>query len=204
MQAAARQRCSRPLPHPQWPSIPISWWRVRAAARAVRWTPSPVAQAGRDALRRRGGRGGLAPRRAGANRASAAGDRSGAGGAGRAGIGPARYARSSVLGYSSRRASPVPRDARLPAGRPGEAREQSPASPLSQGALFDQLARTLAAISREQPLLLLLDDLHWVDDASTAFLLHIAASSAQPPARPRRLPLGDGRPRPPRPPLRRG
>ena len=45
--------------------------------------------------------------------------------------------------------------------------------PLSQGALFDQLLRTLAAISREQPLLLLFDDLHWVDDASAAFLAHL-------------------------------
>ena len=45
--------------------------------------------------------------------------------------------------------------------------------PLSQGALFDQLMRTLAAISREQPLLLLFDDLHWVDDASAAFLAHL-------------------------------
>ena len=44
---------------------------------------------------------------------------------------------------------------------------------LSQGALFDQLMRTLAAISREQPLLLLFDDLHWVDDASAAFLAHL-------------------------------
>ena len=44
---------------------------------------------------------------------------------------------------------------------------------LSQGALFDQLLRTLAAISREQPLLLLFDDLHWVDDASAAFLAHL-------------------------------
>ena len=44
---------------------------------------------------------------------------------------------------------------------------------MSQGALFDQLLRTLAAISREQPLLLLFDDLHWVDDASAAFLAHL-------------------------------
>ena len=44
---------------------------------------------------------------------------------------------------------------------------------LSQGALLDQLIRTLAAISRGQPLLLLFDDLHWVDDATAAFLLHV-------------------------------
>ena len=53
-----------------------------------------------------------------------------------------------------------------PGSRPGSL-------PLSQGALFDQLMRTLAAISREQPLLLLFDDLHWVDAASAAFLAHL-------------------------------
>lgn len=44
---------------------------------------------------------------------------------------------------------------------------------LSQGILFDQLLCTLAAIARERPLVLLLDDLHWVDDATAAFLLHL-------------------------------
>ena len=56
--------------------------------------------------------------------------------------------------------------------RPGSAAQRSQGA-LSQGALFDQLLRTLAAISREQPLLLLFDDLHWVDDASAAFLAHL-------------------------------
>jgi len=46
-------------------------------------------------------------------------------------------------------------------------------APVSQGVLFDQLICTLAAIARKHPLLLLFDDLHWVDDASAAFLLHI-------------------------------
>ena len=40
-------------------------------------------------------------------------------------------------------------------------------------ALFDQLICTLAAIAREQPLLLLFDDLQWVDEASAAFLAHV-------------------------------
>jgi DNA-binding SARP family transcriptional activator len=46
-------------------------------------------------------------------------------------------------------------------------------TPLSKGVLFDQLVRTLAAISRQQPLILLFDDLHWVDEASADFLLHL-------------------------------
>ena len=49
---------------------------------------------------------------------------------------------------------------------------------LSQGILFDQLLCTLAAIASERPLLLLLDDLHWVDDASAAFLLHLGRELA--------------------------
>ncbi len=54
----------------------------------------------------------------------------------------------------------------FPIGQPGSAA-------LSQGALFDQLLRTLAEICRERPLLLLFDDLHWVDDASATFLAHL-------------------------------
>ncbi len=45
---------------------------------------------------------------------------------------------------------------------------------LSQGALFDQLTRTLAAIARERPLLLLFDDLQWVDDATATFVSHVS------------------------------
>jgi DNA-binding SARP family transcriptional activator len=50
---------------------------------------------------------------------------------------------------------------------------RTPGTSPSQSTLFDQLLSTLAAISRKQPLLILLDDLHWVDDASADFLLHI-------------------------------
>ena len=75
--------------------------------------------------------------------------------------------------------------ARTAAGRPSwwvalqaalqarlENRLQPPA-PLSQGVLFDQLLCTLAAVAQRQPLLLLLDDLQWVDDATAAFLHRI-------------------------------
>lgn len=43
----------------------------------------------------------------------------------------------------------------------------------SQGVLCDQLLGTLAAVSRERPLLLLLDDLQWVDDATVTFLWRV-------------------------------
>ena len=49
---------------------------------------------------------------------------------------------------------------------------------LSQTALFDQFLCTLAAIARQRPLVLLLDDLHWVDDATAAFLLHLGRELA--------------------------
>jgi len=49
---------------------------------------------------------------------------------------------------------------------------------LSQTALFDQFLCTLAAIARQRPLVLLLDDLHWVDDATAAFLLHLGREVA--------------------------
>ncbi len=55
----------------------------------------------------------------------------------------------------------------------GELAEQHSVYANSQGVLFDQLMSTLAAITRERTLLLLLDDLHWVDDASAAFLLNL-------------------------------
>jgi DNA-binding SARP family transcriptional activator len=65
----------------------------------------------------------------------------------------------------ARRAEPVG-SAR---GRPTGGRNDA----LTQDVLFDQLVCTLAAIAREQPLLLLFDDLHWVDDATAAFLVHL-------------------------------
>ncbi len=69
--------------------------------------------------------------------------------------------------------------------------------PLTQGAVFDQLLCTLAAIAAERPLLLLLDDLHWVDDATAAFLLHLGRELAGGRSAPcRMLVLGAYRPEP--------
>lgn len=61
--------------------------------------------------------------------------------------------------------------------RPGEplaaAHQAAHAVTPTRDALFDQLSCTLAAIARSRPLLLLLDDLQWVDDGSASFLLHV-------------------------------
>lgn len=59
------------------------------------------------------------------------------------------------------------------ARRAGKAVAAPPARPAAQATLFDGLACTLGAVARERPLLLLLDDLHWVDDATAALLLHL-------------------------------
>ncbi len=49
---------------------------------------------------------------------------------------------------------------------------------LPRDVLFDELLCTLAGIARAQPLLVLLDDLHWVDDATAAFLVHLGRELA--------------------------
>lgn len=50
----------------------------------------------------------------------------------------------------------------------------SPAAGLAQVQLFEQCTNVLRAISAERPLLLILDDLHWADEASVALLFHLA------------------------------
>ncbi len=70
----------------------------------------------------------------------------------------------------ARRAQLAPRSAPIWLG---EFAKQPAVYASPQGVLFDQLMSTLAAITRERPLLLLLDDLHWVDEASAAFLLRL-------------------------------
>ena len=52
-------------------------------------------------------------------------------------------------------------------------RPQGAGQPVGQAVLFDQLICTLAAIARKQPMLLLFDDLQWVDEATAAFLLRL-------------------------------
>lgn len=49
-----------------------------------------------------------------------------------------------------------------------------PEAPLSQKAgLYDQVARLLLAVSQKFPLLILLDDLQWLDEASASLLFHL-------------------------------
>ena len=46
-------------------------------------------------------------------------------------------------------------------------------STLQQSSLFEQFTRVLQALSREQPLLLILDDLQWIDAGSANLLFHL-------------------------------
>ncbi len=48
-----------------------------------------------------------------------------------------------------------------------------PDSSLQQSDLFEQYTRMLAAVAREKPLLLLLDDLQWIDAGSSSLLFHL-------------------------------
>ncbi|MBN1248780.1 MAG: AAA family ATPase [Anaerolineae bacterium] len=51
---------------------------------------------------------------------------------------------------------------------------QRPAGDLVQQALFTQVANTLQAVAGHHPLLLVLDDLHWIDQGSTSLLFLLA------------------------------
>jgi predicted ATPase/predicted Ser/Thr protein kinase len=55
-----------------------------------------------------------------------------------------------------------------------ERKSALPADPtLQQSHLFGQYTRVLQSLSREKPLVLVLDDLHWVDEGSAGLLFHI-------------------------------
>jgi len=55
-----------------------------------------------------------------------------------------------------------------------ERRATFPADPsLQQSALFEQYTRVLGAVANQRPLLLVLDDLQWVDGGSTHLLFHL-------------------------------
>ena len=51
----------------------------------------------------------------------------------------------------------------------------SPATPagLEPGRLFEQVSRLFSVVSRQRPLILLLDDLQWIDSGSAALLFHL-------------------------------
>lgn len=52
---------------------------------------------------------------------------------------------------------------------------------LQQDRLFDEISSTLNALARQQPLLLLLDDLHWADTSTTGLLGHLTMRLKQNP-----------------------
>ena len=59
-------------------------------------------------------------------------------------------------------------------GRLQDRRSSSSTTELQQERLFEEISATLNALARQQPLLLLLDDLHWVDSSSAGLLDHLA------------------------------
>jgi predicted ATPase/DNA-binding SARP family transcriptional activator len=56
--------------------------------------------------------------------------------------------------------------------------ERSPQLRVQQAALFDQLTQTLCALAQRRPLLLILDDMQWIDPGSVDLLFHLARGIA--------------------------
>ncbi len=61
------------------------------------------------------------------------------------------------------------RDGRAPTVLPG-----SLAASVEQTRIFEQATAALNALAQERPLVLILDDLHWIDDSSSSLLFHIS------------------------------
>lgn len=66
----------------------------------------------------------------------------------------------------------------LAARIPGIARPQEVSSQQSRRLLFNSVAAVVARASTRQPLLLLIEDLHWADEGSLALLVHVARAVA--------------------------
>lgn len=58
-------------------------------------------------------------------------------------------------------------------------RTQAGAGAVEQGRIFEQYAAMLKEMSSRQPLLLVVDDLHWADEASVALLFHLSRRIGQ-------------------------
>ena len=71
-----------------------------------------------------------------------------------------------------------PRDGDLPEIPHSVAHVESDENTTSQAALFARIHRFLSGVANERPLVLLLDDQHWADDASLDLLRFIARQSA--------------------------
>jgi len=62
-------------------------------------------------------------------------------------------------------------------GAQGQAPAQSPIKTIQeseQGRIFEQVTRVLVTLSAQRPLILILDDIHWIDDSSASLLFHLA------------------------------
>lgn len=57
---------------------------------------------------------------------------------------------------------------------PASTRQEPDQDGLDQNHIFEQYTNVLAELAAEQPLLLVVDDLHWADEASTRLLFHLS------------------------------
>jgi hypothetical protein len=67
----------------------------------------------------------------------------------------------------------------LAARIPGMARPQEVTPQQSRRLLFNAVAAVVTRVSAQQPLLLLIEDLHWADEGSLALLVHLARAVAK-------------------------
>jgi hypothetical protein len=86
----------------------------------------------------------------------------------------------SLIGEALLEAGPDLPGTLLPAGDqvPGDA-AGSPDLGVAQAALFEQVTEVLRAVARRRPLILILDDLHWVDAQSAGLLFHLGRHLAE-------------------------
>jgi tetratricopeptide (TPR) repeat protein len=55
-----------------------------------------------------------------------------------------------------------------------EATRAAPTSVADQGRIFEQVTAVFVELAKKRPLILVLDDLHWIDESSSALLFHLA------------------------------
>lgn len=61
-------------------------------------------------------------------------------------------------------------------------RKQQPSAAIEQSRIYEQYANVLKALSQKYPLLIVLDDLHWADEASIGLLFHLYRRLADSPS----------------------
>ena len=84
------------------------------------------------------------------------------------GVGLVTKAGALVAGERGRRRAIAP----PAAGQPAPGADTSPIA--DQSRVFEQVTSVLIEVAKKRPLILILDDLHWIDESSASLLFHLA------------------------------